>query len=76
MSYASLSTEANTDQTMSPSSMLVSTPFPKIGEASRKRKRRSDDRLYKKIRKLENEKKENSSGKASLFEKKYFDLLK
>ena len=57
MSYASLSTEANTDQTMSPSPMLVSTPFPKIGEASRKRKRRSDDRLYKKIRKLENEKK-------------------
>ena len=57
MSYVSSSTEADTDQTMSPSPILASIPFPKWGEASRKRKRRSDDRLYKKIRKLENEKK-------------------
>ena len=56
MSYASSSTETDTDQTMSPSSILVSVPFPKRGETSRKRKQRSDDRLYKKIRKLENEK--------------------
>ena len=56
MSYAFSSTEADTDQTMPPSPMLVSIPFPKRREASRKRKRRSDDRLYKKIRKLENEK--------------------
>ena len=39
MSYASSSTEADTDQTMSPSSMLISIPFPKRGEASQKRKR-------------------------------------
>ena len=56
MSYASSSTEADTDQTMSPSPMLVSIPFPKRREASRKRKRQSDDGLYKKIRNLENEK--------------------
>ena len=56
MSYASSSTEADTDQTMSPSPMFVSIPFPKRREFSRKRKRRSDDGLYKKIRKLENEK--------------------
>ena len=56
ISYASSSTEADTDQTMSPSSILVSIPFPKRGEAFRKRKPRSDDRLYKKIKKLENEK--------------------
>ena len=55
MSYASSSTEADTNQTMSPSPMLVSIPFPKRGETSRKRKQRSDDRRYKKIRKLENE---------------------
>ena len=41
MSYA-LSTEADTDQTMSLSPMLVSIPFPKSGYASRKRKQRSD----------------------------------
>ena len=56
MSYASSSTELDTDQTMSPSPMLASVPFPKRGEAYRKRKRRSDDLLYKKIKKLENEK--------------------
>ena len=56
VSYASSSTEADTDQTMSPSPMLVSIPFSKRGEASRKWQRRSDDRLYKNIRKLENEK--------------------
>ena len=55
MSYASSSTELDTDQTMSPSPMLASVPFPKRGEASQKRKRRSNDRLYKKIGKLENE---------------------
>ena len=43
MSCASSSTEADTDQTMSSSPMLVSIPFPKRGEASQKRKRRSDD---------------------------------
>ena len=42
MSYA-LSTEADTDQTMSLSPMLVSIPFPKSGYASRKRKQRSDE---------------------------------
>ena len=47
MSYASSSTEADTNQTMSPSPTLVSISFPKRGEASRKRKRRSDDRLYR-----------------------------
>ena len=36
VSYASSSTEAGTDQTMSPSPMLVSIPFSKRGEASRK----------------------------------------
>ena len=36
--------------------MMVSLQFPKRGKASRKRKRRSDDRLYKKIAKLEKEK--------------------
>ena len=36
VSYASSSTEADTDQTMSPSPMLVSIPFSKRGEASRK----------------------------------------
>ena len=56
ISYASSSTEADTDQTILPSPMLVSIPFPKRGEASRKRKQRSDGRLYKKIKKLENEK--------------------
>lgn len=55
-SYASsTTTDVNTDGTMSP--MVVSIPFPKKGEASRKRKRRSDDRLYKKITKLEKERK-------------------
>ena len=54
MTYA-LSTEADTDQTMSSSPMLVSIPFPKRGYASRKRTQRSDDRPSKKIRKLENE---------------------
>ena len=75
MSYASSSTEADTDQTMSPSPMLVSIPFPKRGKASRKRKRRSDDRLYKKIRKLENEK-GKFQRKYESFEKKPLDLLK
>ena len=56
MSYVSSSTEADTDQTISPWPMLVSIPFPKRGEASRKWKQRIDDRLYKKIKKLENEK--------------------
>ena len=58
-SYASstdtVSNDADTDGTISP--MIVSIPFPKRGEASRKRKRWSDDRFYKKIAKLENEKK-------------------
>ena len=45
-------TSSNTERAYTP--MLVSLPFPKRGEASRKR--RSDDRLYKKIAKLEREK--------------------
>ena len=61
-SYASstdtVSNDADTDGTISP--MIVSIPFPKRGEASRKRKRRSDDRFYKKIAKLENEKKKKN----------------
>ena len=75
MSYASSSIKADTDQTMSPSPMLVSIAFPKRWEASRKRKWRSDDRLYKKDKKTRKEKKKNSKGSASLFEKKSLDLL-
>ena len=45
---------SDTNGTFTP--MMVSLQFPKRGEASRKRKRRSDDRLYKKIAKLEKEK--------------------
>ena len=68
MSYA-LSTEADTDQTMSLSPMLVSIPFRKRGYASRKRKQRSDDRLYKKIRILENEKRKVQRKSESLRKK-------
>ena len=50
-----MSNDPDTDGTISP--MIVSIPFPKRGEASRKRKRQSDDRFYKKIAKLENERK-------------------
>ena len=45
---------SDTNGTFTP--MMVSLQFPKRGEASRKRKRCSDDRLYKKIAKLEKEK--------------------
>ena len=68
MSYA-LSTEADTDQTMSLSPMLVSIPFRRRGYASRKRKQRSDDRLYKKIRRLENEKRKLQKKSKSLRKK-------
>ena len=44
----------DTNGTFTP--MMVYLQFPKQGEASRKRKRRSDDRLYKKIAKLEKKK--------------------
>ena len=44
----------DTDRNFSP--MLVSLQFPKGGEASRKRKRLSDDRLHKKIAQLKKEK--------------------
>lgn len=54
--YTTSSTDADTDGTISP--MIVAIPFPKKGEASRKRKRQSDDRLHKRIRKLENQKKD------------------
>ena len=58
-SYASstdtVSNDADTDGTISP--MIVSIPFPKRGEASRKMKRRSADGFYKKNAKLENERK-------------------
>ena len=58
-SYASstdtVSNDADTDGTISP--MIASIPFPKRGEASEKRKRRNDGRFYKKIAKLENERK-------------------
>ena len=40
---------ASSDTNGSFTPMIVSLQFPKRGEASRKRKRRSDDRLYKKI---------------------------
>ena len=43
----------DTDRNFSP--MMVSLQFPKRGEASRKRKMRSDDRLHKKIAKLKKE---------------------
>ena len=38
------------------SPMMVSLQFPKRGDPSRKRKRRSDDRLHKKIAKLKKRK--------------------
>ena len=67
-SYASSTTDGDTDGTLSP--MLLAIPFPKRGEASRKRKRRSDNRLYKKIRKLENEKKNLKSIRSVISGKK------
>ena len=69
MSYVSSSTEAYTDQTMSSSPMLVSIAFPKRGEAFWKRKWRSDDGLYKKISKLENEKRKLQRKSESLRKK-------
>ena len=48
----------DTDRNFSP--MMVSLQFPKRGEASRKRKMRSDDRLHKKIAKLKKEKQQLS----------------
>ena len=69
MSYVSSSTEAYTDQTMSSSPMLVSIAFPKRGEAFWKRKWRSDDGLYKKISKLENEKRKLPTKSESLRKK-------
>lgn len=46
---------SNTDKTITP--FVVSIKFPKRGESSRKRKRRSDDKLYQKIAKLKEDKK-------------------
>ena len=43
--------------TPEPSPFLVAMKFPKRGESSKKRKRRSDDHFYKKIAKLEEGKK-------------------
>ena len=48
----------DTDRNFSP--MMVSLQFPKRGEASRKRKRRSYDRLHKKTAKLKKEKQQLS----------------
>ena len=48
------------------SPLLVAMKFPKRGESSRKRKRRSDDRLYKKIAKLEEEKRSLQKRNATL----------
>ena len=48
---------ATVDTDINFSSMMESLQFPKRGEASRKRKRRSVDRLHKKIAKLKKEKK-------------------
>ena len=45
---------------------LVAMNFPKRGESSRKRKRRSDDCFYKKIRKLQNEKQALQKSNATL----------
>ena len=50
--------KVDTDRNFSP--MMVSLQFPKRGEASRKRKRRSDYRLHKKIPKLKKEKQQLS----------------
>ena len=50
--------KVDTDRNFSP--MMVSLQFPKRGEASRKRKRRSDYRLHKKIPKLKKEKRQLS----------------
>ena len=44
----------DTDGTVSP--LIVSMNFPKRGESSRGRKRRSDDKLYHKITKLKQDK--------------------
>ena len=51
-------TTAETDRKFSP--MMVSLQFPKRGEASRKRRKRSDARLHKKIAKLKKEKQQLS----------------
>ena len=48
----------DTDRNFSP--MMVSLQFPKRGKVSRKRKKRSDDRLHKKIAKLKKEKQQLS----------------
>ena len=62
---------ADTDRNFS--CMMVSLQFPKRGEASRKRKRRSDNRLHKKIAMLKREK-QKLSRKCGFFKKK--SLLK
>ena len=48
----------DTDRNFSP--MMISLQFPKRGKVSRKRKKRSDDRLHKKIAKLKKEKQQLS----------------
>ena len=53
----SLSCSSKSLSTPEPPPFLVSMKFPKRGESSKKRKKRGDNRFYKKIAKLEEEKK-------------------
>ena len=53
----SLSCSSKSLSTPEPPPFLVAMKFPKRGESSKKRKKRGDDRFYKKIAKVEEEKK-------------------
>ena len=63
---ASIITSTNSSPTLESSSFLVAMSFPKRGESSKKRKRRSDGCFYKKIAKLEKEKKTLKKSNATL----------
>ena len=63
---ASITTSTNSSPTLESSPFLIAMSFPKRGESSKKRKRRSDDCFYKKIAKLEKEKKALKKSNATL----------
>ena len=63
---ASIITATNSSPTLESSPFLVAMSFLKRGESARKRKRRSDDYFYKKIAKLEKEKKALKKSNATL----------
>ena len=63
---ASIITSTNLSPTLESSPFLVAMSFPKRAESSMKRKRRSDDCFYKKIAKLEKEKKALKKSNATL----------